>query len=64
MVAKSQLRAMTRPHGCGRSPTGREVARLTHEGCVYGAAFSPDGARIATASYDTTARVWEIASGQ
>jgi hypothetical protein len=27
-------------------------------------AFSPDGARLATASYDGTARVWEAASGK
>ena len=29
-----------------------------HEAAVLSAAFSPDGARIVTASYDSTARVW------
>ena len=33
-------------------------------GAVKSAAFSPDGARIVTASDDETARVWEAASGQ
>jgi hypothetical protein len=29
-----------------------------HTGSVYSAAFSPDGARIVTASHDNTARLW------
>jgi hypothetical protein len=31
---------------------------------VYAASWSPDGARLATASYDGTARVWEAAGGR
>ena len=31
-----------------------------HEGGVYSAAFSPDGARIVTASDDDTARIWRV----
>ncbi len=27
---------------------------------VYSAAFSPDGKRIVTASWDKTARVWDV----
>ena len=27
-------------------------------------AFSPDGAKIATASFDTTARLWDAATGK
>jgi hypothetical protein len=35
-----------------------------HEDVVRSAAFSPDGARIVTASQDQTARVWDAATGR
>jgi len=36
------------------------LAELTgHTGSVNSAAFSPDGTRIVTASYDQPARVWD-----
>jgi WD40 repeat protein len=39
--------------------TGREVARYRHElGSLWDAGFSPDGAWLATASTDATARLW------
>lgn len=42
----------------------RPLARLQgHESDVWSAAFSPDGARIVTASGDDTARVWDAATG-
>ena len=47
----------------GSAMLSRHVARMAHEGRVRSAAFSPDGARIVTASDDTTARVWDAASG-
>jgi WD40 repeat protein len=31
---------------------------------VYSAAFSPDGSRIVTASWDKTARIWDAASAK
>ena len=33
-------------------------------GYVYAAGFSPDGSRVATGSYDNTARVWDAKTGQ
>jgi len=42
-----------------------ESARLEgHAYAVYNAAFSPDGQRVVTASWDKTARVWNAAGGQ
>jgi WD40 repeat protein len=37
---------------------------LRHDNWVYEAAFSPDAHRIVTASFDKSARVWDLASGQ
>jgi WD40 repeat protein len=36
---------------------------LKHRGAVASAAFSPDGARVVTASHDQTARIWDAATG-
>ena len=45
--------------------TGKSLATLAgHEGDVSSAQFSPDGARIVTASDDKTARVWDAATGK
>jgi WD40 repeat protein len=43
--------------------TGAEQARLDHDDWVYAVAFSPDGARVATASWDGSARVLDVAAG-
>jgi WD40 repeat protein len=43
----------------------RELATLRgHTGWVTGAAFSPDGQRLATCDSDATAKVWDLASGR
>src|SRR6516164_1598021 len=34
-----------------------------HTALVSGAAFSPDGSRVVTASWDSTARVWNASTG-
>jgi len=44
-----------------RLDTGEEVCRLTgHRGPVREVAFSRDGRRLASASFDTTALVWDV----
>ena len=35
-----------------------------HTSFIYGVAFSPDGKCIASASWDRTAKVWEVRSGK
>jgi WD40 repeat protein len=35
-----------------------------HAGEIRGLAFSPDGSHLATASIDTTARIWNVATGE
>jgi WD40 repeat protein len=43
----------------------RPVIKLLrgHEASAHSAAFSPDGARIVTASLDRTARIWDAMTG-
>ena len=54
-----------RPRWPGLTPPGAERLRLVgHENFVMSAAFSPDGARIVTACWDKTARVWDAATGK
>ncbi len=44
--------------------SGKEIARMTHDGTVTSVAFSPDGKYVVSGSVDGTARVWEAASGR
>jgi WD40 repeat protein len=37
---------------------------LQHEAEVIGVEFSPDGTRVATASWDSTGRVWDVTTGR
>ena len=47
------------------SSTGNEVRKLDgHEGPISALDFSPDGSRIASASWDKTIRVWNVANGE
>src|SRR6476659_4690111 len=45
--------------------SAKEIAVLSgHDDGVQSAAFSPDGSRIVTASWDKTARIWDVASAR
>ena len=46
------------------SQTGKEIARVTHDGYVVSGAFSRDGQRIVTASLDKTARISDAQTGK
>jgi len=47
--------------GYGDFNSGMELRELEgHTGSASGVVFSPDGQRIATASADTTARIWDV----
>ena len=46
------------------SQSGWRLLLRGQQGAVSSAAFSPDGARIVTASSDHTARIWDAATGQ
>lgn len=43
--------------------TRAQRSLLGHEGAVTDVAFSPDGTRVATASVDGTAIIWDVAKG-
>ena len=44
--------------------TARLILELKHDSAVAAVAFNADGSKIATGSYDGTARVWELPSGR
>jgi uncharacterized delta-60 repeat protein len=44
--------------------TGKEIARMNHDGTVTSVAFSPDGKYVISGSDDHTARVWEAMTGK
>ncbi len=42
--------------------TGDCVSTLTVDSPVYSVAFSPDGTKLASGSYDNTVRIWSVGS--
>jgi len=51
-------------HSAGWDPAFDEGSIGSSLGDVYGIALSPDGARLATAGIDRTAKVWDLTPGQ
>ena len=47
-----------------RAPENPLAVLSGHGDRVFSAAYSPDGTRIVTASWDKTARIWEATHGR
>ena len=63
--ACSRPAALTAPPASGTHRPGRPLTPpFVHNDTVMWVAFSPDGSRLATASADGTARIWDVATGQ
>ena len=41
--------------------TGKKLLEVRHDKVVTSVAFSPDGTRLATGSFDENVRIWSVA---
>src|SRR5690349_18278358 len=60
----SSRRQWTRPPASGTPRAPRRLRSCAAMSAVWSAAFSRDGSRIVTASWDKTARIWDAASAK
>ncbi|KAL0945083.1 hypothetical protein HGRIS_004237 [Hohenbuehelia grisea] len=65
MALASSLARKTTPSACGNAYTGIQTMSPLegHSDSVNSVAFSPDGTRIVSGSYDNTIRVWNAYTG-
>ena len=60
MVLKSLLLVTITLLRSGILNQAKSIATINHKNTVYAVAWSPDGTKIATASHDDTAQVWDL----
>ena len=63
-AAASPRRATTRRSSSGTRAPASSSARMTADDGVFAVAFHPDGTRLASAGYDASVTLWDVATGQ
>ena len=46
-----------------RTRGANSTRSIGHKGAIVGVSYSPDGTTVATASWDRTARLWDVNTG-